>query len=157
MDWEPGYSTPAGSDGKVEVADEIFAEMEEALGEDSSTFGLDGVLSAADEGGNLTSNTFTVPKGIDVLFLGRTEPRSNAQYGLITLGGTKLSELKPGDTAGNDFTGDPVIPGGDDPVDPEDDPVVPKTGDSATPILWAALMLVSVLALLGMRKRAKAR
>ena len=107
-------------------------------------------MTMAVVGDNTTLSTFTVPKGIDVIFLGRTEPRKHARYGMITLGGTKLSELKPGDTAGNDFTGDPVIPGGDDPV-------VPKTGDSATPILWAALMLVSVLALLGMRKRAKAR
>lgn len=149
LPWISAYSAPADANGMVELADELFAEMGEVV--DINPIGtalFDYALPMAFASGHTTSKTITLPKGSEVLFVGRTKPMStqdgfSAQYGMITLGGTKLNKLEPGATGGNEMTDDPVIP--------------PSTGDHTNLMLWTALAMVSVSALIGMRKRAKTR
>ena len=142
--WQNGYSLPADANGMVEVADELFAEMANVI--DISPIGnacFDGAISLSFAHGNTTSKTITLPKGSEVLFVGRTTSLNGHKYAIITLGGTKLNELKPGGTGGNDMTGDPVLP--------------PDTGDHTNAMLWLSLMLVSASTLIVTRKRAKTR
>ena len=53
---------------------------------------------------------------------------------MITLGGTNLSKIKPGETGGNDLEDDCIIP--------------PETGDSANPFLFVSLLAASFVMLL---------
>lgn len=58
---------------------------------------------------------------------------------IMTLGGTNLSNIKPGEIGGNDLEDDAIIP--------------PDTGDSTNPFLLAALLSVSSLCLVLLIKR----
>lgn len=147
-----GFTLPADANGMVEVADELFAEMADII--DIAPIGnacFDEAISMSFAHGNTTSKTITLPKGSEVLFVGRTMPFKSDNYTdnytIITLGGTKLNELKPGGTGGNDMTGDPVLP--------------PDPGDHTNAMLWLSLMLslmlVSASTLIVTRKRAKTR
>ena len=50
---------------------------------------------------------------------------------MITLGGTNLSRIQPGDVGGNDLENDDIIP--------------PATGDSTNPYLFVILLIASIL------------
>lgn len=85
-----------------------------------------------------------VPAGSEYVFYGKAycgAPALDPEKDLfmITLGGTNLSRIKPGEIGGNDLAGDGIIP--------------PKTGDSTNLFLIVALLAVSFFGLVLLIKR----
>lgn len=80
----------------------------------------------------------TVPEGSQYVFYGKAyckNPSHDPVEGIYmsTLGGTDLSKLKPGDVGGNDLE--------------DGDRILPRTGDSSKPFLFAVLLVASALGL----------
>lgn len=127
-------------------AEDLMEVMRSAIAEGTPARGLtfDYVFKTWPVHGTSGIPNVIVPAGSGYVFYGKaycgahTFDREQELF-MITLGGTNLSKIKPGEIGGNDLENDGFIP--------------PKTGDSTNPFLLAALLAASSLGLALLIKR----
>ena len=119
-------------------AEDLMEVMREAIADETPARGLnfDYVFSIWPIHGTQSIPSVKIPAGSGYVFYGKayrgkhTFDREDELF-MITLGGTNLSKIQPGDVGGNDLEDDDIVP--------------PATGDSSNPYLLAILLVASVL------------
>lgn len=129
-------------------AEDLMAVMRDAIADGTPVRGLkfDYMFTLWPTHGTAGIPTVQVPADSGYVFYGKAycgvyKFDEQQELFMITLGGTNLSKIKPGEIGGNDLED-----GGFNP---------PKTGDSANPFLLAALLTAAVLSLVRLTKRSR--
>lgn len=127
-------------------AEDLMALMRDAIADGTPARGLtfDHVFTIWQVHGSTGISIVHVPAGSEYVFYGKAfcgSPSLDPEKELymITLGGTNLSRMKPGEIGGNDLANGGIIP--------------PQTGDSTNLFLLATLLAVSSFGLVLLIKR----